>query len=161
MDAAIMTPAANPRSAFSTNGEILSFIKNTIAAPSVVPTNGINNVTNSDISYLSFHPYNIMSSLIVSFLISYLFSVPDPLFPPLFSQSLLFSVPDPFFIIFKIQIASTIYFTKFSLSTQIHTLDRSYQQMSVIYQKNRLLTHISKFSPHALICNSAILSAIL
>ena len=49
MDAAIMTPAANPSSAFSTIGDIFSFIRNTIAAPRVVPANGINNVTNSAI----------------------------------------------------------------------------------------------------------------
>ena len=40
MDAAIITPAANPGRAFSTSGDILSFIRNTMAAPSVVPANG-------------------------------------------------------------------------------------------------------------------------
>ena len=59
MDAAIMTPAANPSRAFSTSGDILSFIKKTMAAPSVVPANGINNVMNSDISSPLYNMYSV------------------------------------------------------------------------------------------------------
>ena len=40
-DAAIITPEENPSKAFCKRGWILSFIKNTIAAPRVVPTNGM------------------------------------------------------------------------------------------------------------------------
>ena len=40
-DAAIITPDANPNKIFSTFLFISFFIKNTIAAPSVVPINGI------------------------------------------------------------------------------------------------------------------------
>ena len=40
-DAAIITPAANPKSSFSMVWFNWFFIKNTIAAPNVVPVNGI------------------------------------------------------------------------------------------------------------------------
>lgn len=43
IDAAIITPDANPNNSFSTILFILFLIKNTIAAPKVVPAKGINN----------------------------------------------------------------------------------------------------------------------
>ena len=48
-DAAIITPEANPSKSFSTLIFILFFIKNTIAAPKVVPANGISNPINNSI----------------------------------------------------------------------------------------------------------------
>ena len=44
-DAAIITPDANPSNTFSTRLSIPFFIKNTIAEPRVVPSNGINSPT--------------------------------------------------------------------------------------------------------------------
>lgn len=41
IDAAIITPAAKPKSSFSTHAGIFLRIKNTIAEPSVVPMNGM------------------------------------------------------------------------------------------------------------------------
>lgn len=43
IEAAIITPEANPNNNFSILLFILSFIRNTIAEPNVVPKNGINN----------------------------------------------------------------------------------------------------------------------
>lgn len=48
-EAAIITPAANPKSNFSNFGAIRFFKKNTIAEPSDVPRKGIANIMNSDI----------------------------------------------------------------------------------------------------------------
>lgn len=48
-DAAIITPEAKPNNNFSTLLFILFFIKKTIAAPSVVPKNGIANPQNTSI----------------------------------------------------------------------------------------------------------------
>ena len=48
-DAAIITPAANPKSIFSNFGAIRFFKKNTIAEPSDVPRKGIANIMNLDI----------------------------------------------------------------------------------------------------------------
>ena len=43
IEAAIITPEANPNNNFSILLFILSFIRNTITEPNVVPKNGINN----------------------------------------------------------------------------------------------------------------------
>ena len=48
-DAAIITPAANPKSIFSNFGAIRFFKKNTMAEPRDVPIKGIANIMNSDI----------------------------------------------------------------------------------------------------------------
>ena len=48
-DAAIITPAANPKSIFSNFGAIRFFKKNTMAEPRDVPIKGIANIINSDI----------------------------------------------------------------------------------------------------------------
>ena len=66
--AAIITPAAKPSRVFSIFALILSFIKNTIAAPRVVPSNGINKTTISSIFYPS-------PSLITPIVITQLFDV--------------------------------------------------------------------------------------
>ena len=52
IDAAIITPDANPNNSFSTILFILFLIKNTIAAPKVVPAKGINNPKVSSIFFL-------------------------------------------------------------------------------------------------------------
>ena len=51
-EAAIITPDANPNRIFSTFLFSLFFIRNTIAEPSVVPKNGINNPVNTFIYFL-------------------------------------------------------------------------------------------------------------
>ena len=58
-EAAIITPDAKPNSAFSTLLFILFFITNTMAAPRVVPTNGI---INPVVKFISFPPltYSIL-----------------------------------------------------------------------------------------------------
>ena len=60
-DAAIITPAANPSNAFSSRAFISLRIRNTIAAPSVVPSSGTSNTIISDIP---------ISLLIYSYLIT-------------------------------------------------------------------------------------------
>ena len=56
-DAAIITPDAKPSNAFSSFGAIFSFIKNTIAAPSVVPIKGMPRAINIFIYASLFHRY--------------------------------------------------------------------------------------------------------
>ena len=55
-EAAIITPAANPKRIFSVLGFILSFIKNTVKAPKLVPINGIASMATSII-------YNLLKKL--------------------------------------------------------------------------------------------------
>lgn len=60
IEAAIITPDANPKSSFSIFLFILFLIKNTIAAPRIVPTNGINNPVNNCINHIPFY-YSLFS----------------------------------------------------------------------------------------------------
>ena len=59
-DAAIITPDANPNSIFSIFLFNLFFIKNTVAAPNIVPKNGIDNPVNICIFFLSYVKYNLL-----------------------------------------------------------------------------------------------------
>lgn len=70
-EAAIITPEANPNSAFSTLLFILFFITNTMAAPRVVPING---TIIPVVKFISFPPlkYSILQGVILFALITIL-----------------------------------------------------------------------------------------